>query len=166
MARMVRINHIALIVDDLEKACEFYERYFNLEALPAFKFDYPAQFYKINDEQQLHLTEWKDQPSHRGHACIEVDDFNEVFKSMKTLGAIDTGPWGKVRRLPDGGMQMFVRDPSHNLIEISCPASFEVDPSIFEDELVESEPGLYKSNRNDDRGFKGDDATLYHGPRE
>ena len=87
-----------MVVDNLEEACVFYEKYFQLEPLPAFKFDYPAQFYKINDEQQVHLTEWKDKPSHRGHVCIEVDEFNEVFWEMKKLGAIDTRPWGKVRR--------------------------------------------------------------------
>lgn len=165
MARFVRINHIALVVDDLEEACRFYEEEFALEALPAFEFDYPAQFYRINDEQQLHLTEWEDQPSFRGHVCIQVDDFNEVYRRMKARGAIDIAPWGRVRRLPDGGMQMFVRDPSRNLLEISCPAEFEVDESIFEDDLVESEPGVYVSERGDDRGLKSKDATLYHGEK-
>jgi catechol 2,3-dioxygenase-like lactoylglutathione lyase family enzyme len=47
---MLRINHVTLVVDDLDEACRFYEEEFGLEALPAFKFDYPAQFYRINDE--------------------------------------------------------------------------------------------------------------------
>ena len=64
MPRILRINHVTLVVDDLAEACRFYEEEFGLEALPAFKFDYPAQFYRINDEQQLHLTEWEDKPSH------------------------------------------------------------------------------------------------------
>ncbi len=165
MATMIRINHVALVVDNLERACDFYEKEFNLSPLPAYKFDYPAQFYKINEDQQLHLTEWKDKPSFRGHVCIQVDDFNAVFWRMKELSAIDITPWGKVRRLPDGGMQMFVRDPSQNLVEISCPADTPVDESIFEDDLVERKPGIYVSNRDDDRGYKSDAATLYHGKK-
>ena len=31
---------------------------------------------------------------------------------MKELGIIDIEPWGNVRQLPDGAMQLFVRDPS------------------------------------------------------
>jgi hypothetical protein len=79
---------------------------------------------------------------------------------MKALKAIDVNPWGKVRKLPDGAMQMFVRDPSGNLVEISSIPGAEVDDRIFKDELYED--GLYVSNRNDFRGLKSDDATLYH----
>ncbi len=162
MPRMLRINHVTLVVDDLAEACRFYEQEFDLEPLPAFKFDYPAQFYRINDEQQLHLTEWEDKPSFRGHVAIQVADFSDCFRRMKARGAIDTTPWGKVRRLPDGVMQMFIRDPSGNLVEIVCPASDHVDESIFEDDLVESEPGAYVSGRDDARGLQSEDATLYH----
>ena len=162
MPRMLRINHVTLVVDDLAEACRFYEDEFGLEALPAFEFDYPAQFYKINDEQQLHLTEWEDRPSFRGHVSIQVDDFTDCFRRMKARDAIDTAPWGKVRRLPDGGMQMFIRDPSNNLLEIVCPSSDPVDESIFEEELVESEPGAYVSGRGDARGMQSNDATLFH----
>ncbi len=162
MPRMLRINHVTLVVDDLAETCKFYEEEFGLEALPAFKFDYPAQFYKINNEQQLHLTEWEESPAKRGHVCIQVDDFSACFQRMKARDAIDTKPWGKVRRLPDGGMQMFIRDPSSNLVEIVCPASDPVDESIFEEELVESEPGAYVSGRDDARGLQSKDATLYH----
>lgn len=161
MAQMIHVNHVTLIVDNLEKACAFYEKEFNMEALPAFKFDYPAQFYKINDTQQLHLTEWEDTPSFRGHICVKVDDFDSVFYRMKELGAIDIKPWGKVRRLPDGAMQMFVRDPSGNLLEISSDPNAEINPAIFEDELFYD--GLYESNRDDARGTRGENATLYHG---
>jgi lactoylglutathione lyase len=164
MPRLTRINHVTLIVDRLEDACRFYETEFELEPLPAFQFDYPAQFYRLNDEQQLHLTEWEDTPSFRGHVCFQVDDFDTVFHRMREQGRIDVQPWGRVRRLPDGAMQMFVRDPAGNLLEISAPAGVPVDPSIFDDEdLVEREPGVYTSNRGDARGLQSETATLYHG---
>lgn len=160
MAKALKINHVTLIVDNLEKAGDFYQHELGLELLPSFKFDYPVLFFKFNDQQQLHISEWEDTPSFRGHICVQVDDFNSIFFRMKELNAIDIKPWGKVRQLPDGAMQMFVRDPAGNLVEISSLPGSEVDPEIFKDELYEE--GLYVSNRNDSRGFQSDDATLYH----
>jgi catechol 2,3-dioxygenase-like lactoylglutathione lyase family enzyme len=160
MARAVKINHVTLIVDNLEKAGAFYQNELGLEPLPAFNFDYPVMFFKFNEEQQLHLSEWEDTPSFRGHICVQVDDFNAIFFRMKEMDVIDIKPWGKVRRLPDGAMQMFVRDPAGNLVEISSKPGSSINPAIFNDELYED--GLYVSNRNDFRGERSDDATLYH----
>ena len=69
------INHVTLVVDDFEKACAFYEHELGLESLPAFTFDFPVQFFKVNDTQQIHITEWEDVPSFRGHVCFHVDAF-------------------------------------------------------------------------------------------
>lgn len=163
MARITKINHVTLIVDQLETAAEFYEKELGLEVIPAFLFDYPTAFFRINEEQQLHLTEWEDHQSFRGHVCMTVEEFNAFFWRAKELGIIDIEPWGKVRRLPDGAMQLFIRDPSNNLLEISSPPGYEVDPAIFEDELYQE--GLYESGRGDFRGYRSETATLYHGDR-
>ena len=160
MVKALKINHVALIVKDLEAACIFYEKELGLEPLPAFLFDYPTAFFKFNDQQQLHLTEWEDTHSFRGHICVQVDDINTLFFRMKALGIIDIQPWGKVRRLPDGAIQMFVRDPSGNLVELSSDPEDPIDLKIFEDELYQE--GIYVSGRNDFRGYKSKDATLYH----
>ena len=162
MARAVKINHVALVVSNLEEACKFYEEELGLEAIPAFLFDYPTAFFKFNEEQQLHLTEWEDSYSFRGHICVQVDDINAIFFRMKELDIIDIKPWGKVRQLPDGAIQMFVRDPSGNLVELSSDAKMKdkIDPKIFEDDLYKE--GIYVSGRNDFRGYKSKDATLYH----
>jgi len=160
MAKAIKINHVALIVKDLEAACIFYEKELGLEPLPTFLFDYPTAFFKFNDQQQLHLTEWEDTHSFRGHICVQVDDINALFFRMKDLGIIDIQPWGKVRRLPDGAIQIFVRDPSGNLIELSSDPEDPIDAKIFEDELYQE--GIYVSGRNDFRGYKSKYATLYH----
>ena len=160
MAKAVHINHVALVVSNLEEACKFYEEELGLEAIPAFLFDYPTAFFKFNEEQQLHLTEWEDAYSFRGHICVQVDDINTLFFRMKELGVIDIKPWGNVRQLPDGAIQMFIRDPSGNLVELSSVPGDYIDPKIFEDELFKE--GIYVSGRNDFRGYKSKDATLYH----
>ncbi len=154
------INHVTLIVDDINVTGKFYEEEFGLEPLPAFTVDFPTAFYKINDTQQLHLTQWKDVRSFRGHLCLHVDDFNRCYFRMKELGIIDIKPFGKVRTLPEGAMQMFVRDPSGNLIEISSSPHYDLDPRILEDEYYQD--GMYDSGRNDYSGFKSKEAKLYH----
>ena len=163
MGKAIYINHVTLIVSNLEQARAFYEQELGLEPLPTFNLDFPAQFYRLNERQQLHVSEWPDQPSFRGHVCFQVDDFNSTFSRMRELNVIDVSPWGRVRRLPDGAMQMFVRDPSGNLLEISCPPSVAVDEAIFDDELVEAGVSVYVSARNEGRGTGGEGATLYHG---
>ena len=90
MAKVTRINHATLVVDDLAAAAEFYRDQLGLEPLPAFDLDFPAQFFRVNDTQQLHVTEWEDTPSFRGHVCFEVDDFNVIFDRAKALDAIRT----------------------------------------------------------------------------
>ena len=47
---------------------------------------------------------------------------------------IDTVTNGRARRLPSGTIQMFVRDPSRNLVEIACDADQPVDPDVLADE--------------------------------
>jgi catechol 2,3-dioxygenase-like lactoylglutathione lyase family enzyme len=147
-----QIHHVTIIVDDLEKACDFYENVLGLEPLNTVNLDFPAQFYKVNERQQLHVTEWEDARSFRGHVCFQVDEFMPLFKRVKELGIMDTGPWGRTRMLPDGSMQMFVRDPAGNLVEFSCKPGTPVDVSVFADPQVEPERGIYVSGRNDPRG--------------
>ncbi len=166
MAKVLQIQHVTMVVDDLAKACQFYEHELGLTPLPTFNLDFPAQFFRLNDQQQVHVTEWEDSHSFRGHMCIQVDDFNAIFYRMRELGAIDITPWGKVRQLPDGAMQMFVRDPANNLIEISCAPGRPIDDAIFADDLVQAGVSTYVSERNDGRGLRGEDATLYHGRAE
>lgn len=157
------INHVTLIVDDLEKARAFYSQVLGLEEIPAYDFDYPVMFYKLGDGRQLHLTEWEDARSFRGHVALEVGDFSQAFHTAKSLGIIDIAPWGCVRRLKDGTMQMFIRDPSGNLLEISQRPGLPVDPGIFADALFDPEP-VYRSGRGDGRGVRGEQATLYTEP--
>jgi lactoylglutathione lyase len=132
-----RIHHINLMVDDLARAVEFYGTALGLEPLPTPDMGFPAQFFKINDMQEIHLNQLQDVTPERAHFCLRVDDFTDRYRRMKSLGAIEITTWGKIRRLPSGVMQMFVRDPSGNLIELSCESDQYVDPAIFDEEIFE-----------------------------
>jgi lactoylglutathione lyase len=134
-----RIHHINLMVDDLARAVEFYGTALGLDTVPTPEMGFPAQFFKINEHQEIHVNELHDTTPERAHFCLRVDDFTAHFRRMKALGAIEITTWGKIRRLPSGVMQMFVRDPAGNLIELSCEADQYVDPAIFDEAIFEPE---------------------------
>ena len=134
-----RVHHINLMVDDLAQAVEFYGTSLGLATVPTPEMGFPAQFFRINELQEIHVNELPDITPERAHFCLRVDDFTAHFWRMKALGVIEIKTWGKVRRLPSGVMQMFVRDPAGNLIELSCEADQYVDPAIFDEALFEPE---------------------------
>ncbi len=137
MSHTNRIHHVNIMVDDLAAADEFYSDVLGLERNPTPDLGFPAQFFAINAEQEIHVNELADVRPERAHFCVRVADFNETFRRALELGIIETDTWGRVRRLPGGAMQLFVRDPAGNLIEISCEEDQEVDPAIFELDVVE-----------------------------
>lgn len=117
---MITIHHVTLLVDDIEASTNFYLKYFGFERIKVEGLDYPGSFLRINETQELHLAELPDQPpSFRGHFCLRIDDFMERFYQFQGLGLLDTKPWGKLRELPNGSIQMYIRDPAGNLIELT-----------------------------------------------
>ena len=151
----MRIHHVTLIVDELQAAGDFYVKTLGLTLRDAGDIDYPGAFLNINDEQQLHLAEFRDQePSFRGHCCLRVRNFNELFWHFRNNNQLDTDPWGQPRELPNGCVQFYVRDPAGNLVELnSYPEDRAgIDPAIFEDELWGGRP--YRSGRDEGRTYQ------------
>lgn len=132
------IHHVNIMVDDLAAATAFYEEVLGLERAFTPDLGFPAQFFSVGGGQEIHVNELQDIHPERSHFCLRLDDFNGVFERAREHGVIDTVAWGKVRRLATGVMQAFIRDPSGNLIEISCFADVDVDPRILESDLFES----------------------------
>jgi catechol 2,3-dioxygenase-like lactoylglutathione lyase family enzyme len=114
---------------------------------PAPDLGFPASFHTLNEHQQLHIDELPDVRSERAHFCLRLGDFADLAMRAVELGIVETETWGKPRRLPSGEMQLFVRDPSGNLIELSCDADQPVDPAFFEHDVVEPEPQYYRRTR-------------------
>lgn len=145
MTHTNRIHHVNVMVDDLAAADEFYADVLGLERNPTPDLGFPAQFFGVGDGQEIHVNELGDVRPERAHFCLRVADFDLVFRRVHELGAIETDTWGKVRRLPGGVMQMFVRDPAGNLIEISCEADQPVESSIFELDFVEPDERFFSA---------------------
>ena len=142
----MRIQHVNVMVDDLADADLFYGGVLGLERKPTPDLGFPAQFYAFSGDQELHVNELGDVHPERAHFCVRVESFGEVFARMREHEVLETETWGKVRRLPSGTMQMFVRDPSGNLIELAGEPDDEIDAAIFALDEVEDTPGFFDAD--------------------
>ncbi len=129
-----QIQHVNLMVGDLDAAVDFYTEVLGLGLASTPDLGFPAQFIAINGYQEIHLNQLPDVAPERAHFCLRVADFNGVFARCRAAGVIDTRTWGNAKRLASGVMQVFVRDPAGNLVEIACDPDQPVHPAIFDDD--------------------------------
>jgi YD repeat-containing protein len=126
-----RINHVSILAEDIETSARFYEEVFGMRRLPTPRFpDGPVLWLGLGD-QQLHLFERDTEPPRYHHFGLDVDDFGAVYARAKELGALDSGTWGSaLRRHPAGWVQMYLRDPAGNLVEVDWPDASTLDRAI------------------------------------
>jgi catechol 2,3-dioxygenase-like lactoylglutathione lyase family enzyme len=141
------IQHVNVNVESLDEAIPFYRDILGLPLDDTPDQGFRSQFFRIGQtQQQIHMNEMHDERQFRGHFCLVVPDFMTVFRRARAAGVIDVKAWGKVRQLPSGKMQMFVRDPSGNLVEIASAGNDAIDLAIFceDGDLVEPQRGVYR----------------------
>ena len=154
--KAIRINHVSISADDVEESARFYEELFGMERIATYKFAFPSQYMRLG-EQQIHLFQ-RDQaqaPVYH-HLAIDVDDFVEAYERTREMGIHDGETfYSHCYELPDGSVQLYIRDPGGNLIELNHPDITALDRS----RLIGSKP------LNDDVPQTGEAllATLYHG---
>jgi catechol 2,3-dioxygenase-like lactoylglutathione lyase family enzyme len=117
-----RINHVSIVARDLDKSARFYETVFGMERIPTATFPDPVLWLRLGD-QQLHLFESDgNDPTLQHHLGIDVDDFDAVYGRAKALGILDTRAFGSpLRSHPAGWVQLYLRDPAGNLVEVDWP---------------------------------------------
>ena len=130
--KAIRINHIAISCTDLAKSLDFYIGIFGMEKIPTYNFGIPVQYLRIG-KQQLHVFEYPAETvPFRQHFAIDVDDFGAVYRAAKERGALCFDAFDNcMYELPDGAMQMYLRDPSGNLVEVDWPDIKTLDLSQF-----------------------------------
>ncbi|MEQ8346775.1 MAG: VOC family protein [Sneathiellaceae bacterium] len=141
MSDQPRLQHVNILVDDLDRTVAFYRDVIGLALDETPDLGFPAQFLRLADGSQIHVNELPETRPFRAHFCLVVEDFNAVFRRLKAAAAIDVEPWGKVRRLPSGSMQLFARDPAGNLVELASRVDQTIDPEILGDDLVDTGAG-------------------------
>jgi catechol 2,3-dioxygenase-like lactoylglutathione lyase family enzyme len=121
MAEAVGLNHVSVVARNLEEGVRFYRDVLGLESLPTPNFEFPVAWLRAGD-LQLHLFERPGAAPPYAHFGLEIDDFMSVYRRVKELGLLDRDTFGNaIFELPDGAVQMYIRDPSGNLIELDYP---------------------------------------------
>lgn len=140
-------THVSVHAHDLDESARFYKELFGMEEIPAPDFPFPVRWLRVGD-LQLHLFQ-NEEPAPSGHHFgLDVDDFEATYQKAREMGVQEKeGYFSNVYELPDGAVQLYLRDPAGNMVEVNWPDVSTLDCSVVgEIEKVEA-------------GEKG--ATLY-----
>jgi catechol 2,3-dioxygenase-like lactoylglutathione lyase family enzyme len=115
------INHISIGAKDLDESVRFYSEVFGAEKIDTPNFGYPVQWLRLGD-LQLHLFKRDAEAPTYHHFAIAVDDFDAVFRATRERKVHDRATQGHhLFELPSGQVQLYIRDPGGNLVEVNWP---------------------------------------------
>jgi lactoylglutathione lyase len=121
----VRLDHIALLVRDLEESAAFYTAIPGISEVPNPMGGTYIRWFDFGAGQRFHLqagdvgTTHVEKPT---HFAFSVDDFDAVLESVAKNGldyADFKGTPGAVNVRPDGVRAVFLRDPNGYWIELN-----------------------------------------------
>jgi catechol 2,3-dioxygenase-like lactoylglutathione lyase family enzyme len=107
--KVTGFNHLSVGTRNLDESVKFYESVLGMQTIPSYNFGFKTKYLRCGD-LQLHLFELEDQVPLYQHFALDA------FRNP-------------VNELPDGCVQMYLRDPSGNLIEIDWPDVNTLDRS-------------------------------------
>ena len=106
------IHHIAINVNNVEDAVDFYSRYFGLREV-AKPNDRPGAWLQANDGRQIHIQEAKVPADNGQHLALLVKDIKETFDLLADAGVTVTSP-----KSIGSSLQSFLHDPVGNRLKI------------------------------------------------
>ncbi len=114
----IRINHVSINARDLQESVRFYTELLGAEPVATPNFGLPVQWMALGTTQ-LHLFEKDLQPTSHHHLGISVDDLEPVYRAAERWDAFDDRAFGnRLVELPGDVVQLYVRDPAGNLVEV------------------------------------------------
>jgi catechol 2,3-dioxygenase-like lactoylglutathione lyase family enzyme len=114
----LRINHVSVNALDLQRSTEFYVDLLRAEPIATPNFGIPVQWLALG-RTQLHLFERDLTPTSHHHFGVTVEDVEPVYRAAKRWDAFDDVAFGnRLVELPGDVVQLYVRDPAGNLVEI------------------------------------------------
>ncbi len=146
----VGINHVSINARDLQESVDFYIDLLGAEPLPTPNFGIPVQWLALGDTQ-LHLFERDLQPSSHHHLGITVDDLEPVYRAAERRGAFDDDAFrNHLVELPGDVVQLYLRDPAGNLIELDQHGADRLP-----DDMRARLKGLWDFNPQTDENMRG-----------
>lgn len=119
----LRINHVSVNAQDLQESVDFYVDLLGATPVTTPNFGLPVQWLALG-RTQLHLFERDLEPTSHHHFGITVDDLEPVYRAAERRGAFDDRAFSNhLVELPGDVVQLYVRDPAGNLVEIDSPGA-------------------------------------------
>jgi len=124
------INHVSVGAKDLRDSVQFYTQIFGAKMIDTPNFGFPVQWLRVGD-LQLHLFERPGAAPSYHHFALAVDDFEAVFRATRARGLHDAETMGShFNELPSGQVQLYIRDPGGNLVEVNWPDARSLSAEI------------------------------------
>ena len=115
-----RINHVSVNARDLQASVDFYVDLLGAEPIDTPNFGFPVQWLALG-RTQLHLFQRDLQSTTHHHFAVAVDEIEPVYRAAERRQAFDYSAFGNhLVELPGDLVQLYVRDPAGNLVEIDC----------------------------------------------
>jgi catechol 2,3-dioxygenase-like lactoylglutathione lyase family enzyme len=123
-------THVSVQAHDLEESAHFYKDLFGMEEIPSPNFPSPVRWLKVGT-LQLHLFTSEEKAPSGHHFGLDVNDFEAVYLKAKDMGAqVSEGYFSKLHELPEGAVQLYLRDPAGNMVEVNYPDAAALDHSV------------------------------------
>lgn len=123
-------THVSIHANDLEESAHFYKTLFGMEEIPSPDFPFPVRWLRVGD-LQLHLFQGDASAPAAHHFGLDVDDFEAIYEKARDLDAFqESGYFSTVYELPDGAVQLYLRDPAGNMVEVNWPDVSTLDRSV------------------------------------
>ena len=124
------INHVTIVACDLDESERFYVELVGAERVDTPNLGTPVRWLRVGDVQ-IHLLQNGSRGGGAGHFGITVDEIVSVYERARALGAFDSTVNGHYFwELPDGVVQLYVRDPSGNLVEVNARVTGSLPESV------------------------------------
>lgn len=137
MIRVHQIDHVTLVVRDLDASRRFYVDLLGMTVVPRPAFDFAGAWFQAGSTL-IHLILESDRSgpagvnedghtkSSRGHhLAFSVDDAAAAATELDAAGVTFIS---KPKRRPDGAIQTFILDPDGHIIELCSPPMGGAEP--------------------------------------
>lgn len=130
---MPYINHLAIPVDDVDRATAFYTDWFDARLVPSPTFPVPVSWVVV-DTLQLHLVERPGQTSDAYHFAVAIESreqFEALYWRADRESVFEQETFGHhLYEAPGGVVQLYINDPSGNVVECNYRDVGDLAPDI------------------------------------
>ena len=135
----VEFTHVAVVATDLQQSVDWYSDIFGADVIvrvPSPKFIGPAVWLKLG-HQSLHLAQWPERSklrvNHFGVGVLDPDLFHSIYRKASEQNIFDRSFGSNIWEIPSGEVQMYLLDPSDNIVEVDFPDVTLLNRSIIRD---------------------------------